>query len=66
MNVGIVGCGVISREYARNAQHFDAYDVTVCADAVPEAAQKLADEHGLRRRRSTSCSPTRRSTSCST
>ena len=48
MNVGIVGCGVISREYARNAPHFDAYDVTVCADALPGAAEKLAVEHGLR------------------
>ena len=35
MNVGIVGAGVISREYARNAAAFDAYDVTVCRMPCP-------------------------------
>ena len=47
MNVGIVGCGVISRHYAANAKAFDSFELVACADLDPAAARGLADEHGL-------------------
>jgi predicted dehydrogenase len=47
VNVGIVGCGVISDRYAGNAQAFDAFDVVACADLDPEAAAILAAAHDL-------------------
>ena len=30
--VGIVGCGVISRAYAANAAAFDTFEIVACAD----------------------------------
>jgi len=45
--VGIVGCGVISRTYARGAAAFDSFDVVACADVDPACAKRLADEFGL-------------------
>ena len=47
MNVGIVGCGVISRHYAANAKAFDSFELVACADLEPAAAESLAAEHGL-------------------
>jgi predicted dehydrogenase len=47
MNVGIVGCGVISRHYAKNAHAFDSFDLVACADVDPRAAESLAAAHGL-------------------
>jgi predicted dehydrogenase len=46
MRVGIAGCGVISRQYARNAPAFDAFEIVACADLMPEAAEALAAEFG--------------------
>ena len=46
-NVGIVGCGVISRQYAENARAFDSFDVVACADLDPLRSEALAAEHGL-------------------
>jgi predicted dehydrogenase len=46
-NVGIVGCGVISKRYAANASAFDAFDVVACADLLPVAAEELAAAHDL-------------------
>ena len=45
--VGIVGCGVISDQYARNAPAFDSFQLVACADVDPDAADRLAAEHGL-------------------
>jgi predicted dehydrogenase len=45
--VGIVGCGVISKVYARGAAAFDSYDVVACADVDPSCAVLLADEFEL-------------------
>ena len=45
--VGIVGCGVISRHYAENAQAFDSFDIVACADLDPQRGEALATEHGL-------------------
>lgn len=47
MNVGVVGCGVISKHYAENAAAFDAFELIACADLDPAAAEDLAAEHGL-------------------
>jgi predicted dehydrogenase len=47
VNVGIVGCGVISKHYAANASAFDAFELVACADVIPEAAEELAAAHDL-------------------
>jgi predicted dehydrogenase len=48
MNVGIVGCGVISQHYAANAAAFDEFDLVACADIVPSRAEELAAAYDLR------------------
>jgi predicted dehydrogenase len=47
VNVGIVGCGVISGHYAQNARAFDSFDVVACADLDRRAAEALAAAHGF-------------------
>ena len=47
MNVGIVGCGVISRNYAEHAGAFDSFELVACADLVREQAAELGEAHGL-------------------
>jgi predicted dehydrogenase len=47
MNVGIVGCGVVSRFYVDGAPAFDSFRLVACADLDPRAAELLAAEHGL-------------------
>jgi predicted dehydrogenase len=47
MKVGIVGCGVISANYAENASAFD-FDLAACADIQHSSAEALAAEHGIR------------------
>jgi predicted dehydrogenase len=47
LTVGIVGCGVISKQYAANASVFDAFDLVACADVLPAAAEELAAAHQL-------------------
>ena len=46
--VGIVGCGVISHEYARNAAAFSGFEIVACADLDVARQQALAAEYGLR------------------
>jgi predicted dehydrogenase len=46
MNVGIVGCGVISQHYAENASAFD-FELAACADIERSHAEALADQHGI-------------------
>jgi predicted dehydrogenase len=45
--VGIVGCGVISRQYAENARAFESFDIVACADLDSLRTEALATEHGL-------------------
>jgi predicted dehydrogenase len=45
--VGVLGCGVISRQYAENAKAFDAFELVACADLDEEQARALAAAHGL-------------------
>jgi predicted dehydrogenase len=47
VNVGIVGCGVISRHYAKNASGFGSFRLAVCADVDGRAAALLGEERGL-------------------
>jgi predicted dehydrogenase len=46
--VGVVGCGVISRQYAENAKAFDSFEFVTCADLDESQAQALAEEHDLK------------------
>ena len=62
--VGVLGCGVISRQYAENAKAFDSFELVACADLDEAQARALAKAHGPPRRvRRPSSSPTPRSTS---
>ena len=45
--VGIVGCGVISRAYAANAAAFDTFEIVACADLEPVRCAALAAAHAL-------------------
>ena len=47
-HVGVVGCGVISRQYAENAKAFDSFEFVACADLDESQARALAEEHDLR------------------
>jgi predicted dehydrogenase len=47
VNVGIVGCGVISKHYAANASAFEEFDLVACADLLPAVADELAAAHDL-------------------
>jgi predicted dehydrogenase len=47
MKVGIVGCGVISAHYAKNATAFD-FELVACADIQHSYAEALAAAHGIR------------------
>ena len=48
MKVGVIGCGVISRQYVENAKAFDAFELVACADLDPEQSIALAKASGLR------------------
>jgi predicted dehydrogenase len=47
VKVGVVGCGVISRQYAAGAGAFEGFELVACADLDAGCAEALADEHGL-------------------
>jgi predicted dehydrogenase len=46
--VGVVGCGVISRQYAAGAKAFDSFGLVACADLDRSQAEALAEAHDLR------------------
>ena len=46
MKVGIVGCGVISKNYVENASAFD-FELAACADIQHSYAEALAAEHDI-------------------
>ena len=47
-NIGILGCGVISRTYAADIKAFyRKLHITACADVLPESAKKLAEEFDI-------------------
>jgi predicted dehydrogenase len=45
--VGVVGCGIVSRDYLGGSQAFDSFDVVACADLDRASAEALAAEFGL-------------------
>jgi len=45
--VGVLGCGVISRQYAENAKAFDSFELVACADLDDTQARALEAAHGL-------------------
>jgi predicted dehydrogenase len=45
--VGVVGCGIISRNYLEGSRAFDSFDVVACADLDPTCAEALATEFDL-------------------
>src|SRR5579862_9799413 len=45
--IGVIGCGVISAVYFRNAPLFKGLKVVACADARPEAAAARAKAFGV-------------------
>jgi len=48
IKVGIIGCGDIAPAYVRGCRAFPILDLVACADIRPEAAEQLAEAHGLR------------------
>jgi predicted dehydrogenase len=48
VKVGILGCGNIAPAYIKGCRTFEILDVVACADIEPTAADKLAEEYGLR------------------
>ena len=47
MNVGVMGCGVISRAYVENAAAFESFELVACADLDREQADALGKAGGL-------------------
>ena len=50
LNVGVVGCGVISGIYFQNVRGYRGLTLKACADVRPEAAQAQASRHGIEAR----------------
>jgi predicted dehydrogenase len=48
LGIGVVGCGNIATTNLRNAGLFPGIEVRACSDIAPEAAQRRAEEFGLR------------------
>jgi len=48
VKVGILGCGNIAPAYVKGCRAFEILEVVACADIEPAAAEKLAQEYGLR------------------
>lgn len=48
VQVGVIGCGNISRIYLEVMPRFPILKVVACADMVPQRAQERANEFGLR------------------
>lgn len=46
-NVGLIGCGNISRRYVEGIARFPGLKITACADLIPAAALQLAAETGF-------------------
>jgi predicted dehydrogenase len=44
----MIGCGTISKAYLNAGQHFSQFAVVLCADLIPEAAERRANEYQLR------------------
>ncbi|MDA1190819.1 MAG: Gfo/Idh/MocA family oxidoreductase [Candidatus Poribacteria bacterium] len=47
MNIGIIGCGNISRAYFNGAKNTDLLTIKACADMRLEAAKERAEQYGV-------------------
>ena len=47
VKTGVIGCGYISGIYLRNSKLFESFEVTACADLIPERAKKRAEEFSI-------------------
>jgi predicted dehydrogenase len=47
LNVGLVGCGAISRNYLKNAANLPSIRFAACCDLMSEKAHELAEEFGI-------------------
>ena len=47
VKVGVIGCGVISRQYVKNAEAFDSFELVACADLDPAQSIALSKTSGL-------------------
>jgi predicted dehydrogenase len=47
VTVGVVGCGVVAREYVEGSRAFPTFDVVACADVDSDRARMFAETHGL-------------------
>ena len=47
LRVGVVGCGIIARNYVTGSAAFDTFHVVACADLDRAAADAFGQEHGL-------------------
>jgi predicted dehydrogenase len=45
--VGVVGCGIISRNYVEGSRGFDSFEIVACADLDRAHAEALGAEFGL-------------------
>jgi predicted dehydrogenase len=48
MKVGVLGCGIIARNYVEGSRGFPSFDVVACADSEPAAALDFGRCYGLR------------------
>ena len=50
LRIGLVGCGVISRQYLDTARRLDAIEIVAAADLRPERSAALEASDGIRAR----------------
>lgn len=49
VKIGVIGCGMISEVYMKNiSERFGNLELIACADLVPEAAKRRAEQFGIR------------------
>ncbi|WP_035829857.1 Gfo/Idh/MocA family protein [Kaistia adipata] len=48
LGIGVIGCGNIAGTYLRNAELFPGVEIRACADISIEAAERRAEEFGIR------------------
>ena len=47
MNIGIIGCGIISQTYFNSYKIYNNFNVIACADIDHELAEKKAKEYNI-------------------
>ena len=47
-NIGLIGCGNIAETYFRAQDYFNNINFIACADKLPEAANKCAEQYKIK------------------